>query len=148
VPRRRKGESRATVPLHLLDTNAILRFLIGDDEPKAARATALMDRVERDEEWIEITDEVVTETVWTLESFYKVPRAETAQKMAALVSFAGVQVASRDVVLRALHWYASSGADFVDCLLAARSRERGVPLYTFDETDFKRLNVSWEKPAL
>ncbi len=144
MPRRRKGESRAAVPLHLPDTNVILRFLIGDDEPKAARATALMERVERGEEWIELADEVVTETVWTLESFYKVPRAETAQKLAGLVSLPGIRVASRDVVLQALHLYASSGADFVDCLLAARSRERGFPVYAFDETDFKRLNVSWE----
>jgi predicted nucleic-acid-binding protein len=132
--------------LHLIDTNVILRFLMGDDPPKAARATALMERLERGEEAVELPDEVLTETVWTLESFYEVPRQETAQKLAALLNFAGVRVSARDILLQALHRYASSTADFVDCLLAARSREGGVPIYTFDETDFKRLNVAWEKP--
>jgi uncharacterized protein len=148
VPRRKKRERRPAAPVHLLDTNVILRFLIGDDQPKAARAAALMDRVERAEEWVELTEEVVTETVWTLESFYEVPRTETAQKLTALLGLPAVAAASRDLLLQALHLYASSGADFVDCLLAARSRQRGVPVYTFDETDFKRLHVPWDKPAL
>ena len=69
MPRRKKAEPRPAVPEHLADTNILLRFLIGDDPPKAARATALMGRVERAEEVLEITDEVLTETVWTLESF-------------------------------------------------------------------------------
>ena len=146
MPRPKKDKKRPAVPLHLIDTNVILRFLIGDDQPKAGRAAALMDRVERGEECVELPDEVLTETVWTLESYYEVPRAETTQKLAALLNFAGVRTTSPGTVLQALHLYASSKADFVDCLLAARSRERGVPVYTFDETDFKRLNVAWEKP--
>jgi predicted nucleic acid-binding protein len=148
VPRRKKGDGRPAPPLHPLDTNVILRFLIADDPPRAARAAALMDRVERAEESVELADEVVTETVWTLESFYKVPRAEIVERLAALLNLPGVRAVSRDAILHALHLYASSGADFVDCLLAARSRQRGVPIYTFDETDFKRLNVSWDKPLL
>lgn len=31
MPRRRRAEGRAATPLHLIDTNVILRFLIGDD---------------------------------------------------------------------------------------------------------------------
>jgi predicted nucleic-acid-binding protein len=146
VPRRKKVKSRPAVPLHLIDTNVLLRYLIGDDPPKAARATALMERLEQGAEAVELPDEVLTETVWTLESFYEVPRQETAQKLMALLNFAGVRVSSRDVLLQALHRYGSSGADFVDCLLAARSRDRGISVYTFDETDFKRLHVAWERP--
>jgi uncharacterized protein len=146
VPRRKKAERAPTTPLHFIDTNVILRFLIGDDPPKATRATALFERVERGQERVVVPEEVLTETVWTLQSFYEIPREETAQKLAALLSFAGVQAASRDVLLQSLHIYASSNADFVDCLLAARCRESGIPVYTFDETDFKRLKVPWHKP--
>jgi uncharacterized protein len=146
VPQRKKVESQRTVPYHLIDTNVILRFLIGDDPPKAARATALMSRVERNQEVVEISDEVLTETVWTLESFYRVPRSEAAQNLAALLNLSGVRMDKRDVLLQALQNYASSSADFVDCLLAARSQRRKIPVYTFDESDFKKLDADWEKP--
>jgi predicted nucleic acid-binding protein len=145
VPQRKRAERRAT-PIHLIDTNVLLRFLIGDDPPKAARAKALMQRVERGEETIELVDEVVTETAWTLERFYKVPRAEIARNLAAVLSFSGMRASSRSVVLLALQVYATSTADFVDCVLAARARHKNVGVYTFDETDFKKLGVAWETP--
>ena len=47
MPRRKKDSRQAG---HLLDTNVLMRFLIGDDPPKAARAKALMERVERGED--------------------------------------------------------------------------------------------------
>jgi predicted nucleic-acid-binding protein len=124
----------------------IIRFLIGDDPSKAARATELMARVESAKEIVEIPESVVTETVWTLESYYKVPRAETAQNLGKLLCFPGVRVESRDVFLQALYHYSNTSADFVDCMLAARSQHEKLPVYTFDETDFKKLGVDWQAP--
>jgi len=143
VPRRKKGDRQ---PGHLLDTNVLLRFLIGDDPPKAARAKALMERLEKGEEFVILPDEVITETVWTLESYYEVPRPETTQRLTALLSFPGIRVSSRSIVLNALRHYSATAADFVDCFLAARSTDQGIPVYSFDETDFKKLNVAWERP--
>jgi predicted nucleic-acid-binding protein len=146
VPPHKKGKSAASVPVYLVDTNVILRFLVGDDPPKAARATALMDRVEKAEVVLEVPESVITEVVWTLQSYYKVSRMETAQKVAAFLTLAGIRTRSRDVLLDALNSYASTSADFVDCLLAARSKVRNVTVYTFDQTDFKKLDVNWESP--
>jgi predicted nucleic-acid-binding protein len=146
VPRRKKADQVGAVSVHLIDTNVLLRFLIGDDPAKAVRANALMERVERGEEAVDIPDEVLTETVWTLESFYKVPRTEVAQSLTGLLNLSGVHSRQRDVLVQALQDYANSNADFVDCMLAARSRHRRIPVYTFDETDFKKLHVAWEKP--
>jgi predicted nucleic-acid-binding protein len=119
---------------------------MADVEPQAGRAAALMDRAERGEEWLDLPDEVLAEAVWTMESYYEVPRFEVGQKLGTVLNLAGVRTSSRTVLLQALQLYAASKADFVDCLLAARSRDQDIPIYTFDETDFKRLNVTWEKP--
>jgi predicted nucleic-acid-binding protein len=148
VPRRKKDKKRPAVPVHLLDTNVILRYLVGDDSAKAARATALLERVDRGEEMVEIPEGVLTEAVWTLESHYQVPRSETARNLAAILSFAGVRVTAPEVCWEALQIYARSNADFVDCLLAARSKQQDIPVYTFDETDFKKLGTKWEKPMI
>jgi predicted nucleic-acid-binding protein len=146
MPRPRNARARRSVPVHLVDTNVILRYLIGDDPPSAAKATALMKRVERAEEEIFLPDDIVAETVWTLQSYCKVPRQEIADRLIALLSFAGVRVSARNTLRESLHLYATTGADFPDCLLAARSRHRAMPVYTFDETDFKKLGCAWEEP--
>jgi predicted nucleic-acid-binding protein len=145
MPRHGKTKVRQ-LPVHLLDTNVILRFLIGDDPPLARRATALMERVEQGQEAVFITDEVLTETVWTLESYYQVRRSEIGNRLIALLNVDGVRVSSRDTLSRALQFFASGQADFVDCMLAARGNQKKVSVYTFDETDFKKLPVAWEKP--
>jgi predicted nucleic-acid-binding protein len=142
MPQRKKDEKAAQV--HWIDTNILIRFLIGDDPPKAARAKTLMKRVERAEEFVEISPEVLTETVWTLQSFYKVPRTTIAERLAAILSFAGVRSDSQ-VSLQALQSYATTNADFVDCLLAARSHLTKIAVYTFDE-DFRKLPGSCERP--
>jgi predicted nucleic-acid-binding protein len=105
-----------------------------------------MQRVEESKEIVIITDEVVTETVWTLESFYNVPRQEIAERLAALVCLGGVQVSSRDILTHALQLFASTSVDFVDCLLAARGSQRNISVYTVDETDFRKLPVAWKQP--
>jgi predicted nucleic-acid-binding protein len=120
--------------------------LIGDAPDHAARATALMKRVEKGKHRVIVTDEVLTETVWTLESFYKVPPDEIAERLIALLALRGLQVSSRAIFTHALQLFASTGTDFVDCLLAARGSQQNIPVYTFDETDFRKLPVSWESP--
>ena len=146
MPRRKKAEKLAPVPLHLIDTNVILRYLMGDDPEKSARTVSLMERVEQGQEIVEIPEAVVTEAVWTLESFYQVPRIEIAQNLTGLLSLVGVRTQWRETLLMALQYYASSKADFVDCLLAAFSKHKDLSVYTFDETDFRKLDIHWEKP--
>src|SRR5215207_5201036 len=102
MARRKKGEPRSATQVHFADTNVLLRYLIGDDPVKAERTIALMERVERADEFLEITDEVVTETVWTLESFYQVPRSEIAQHLRELLDFPGIRVSSRAIIQLAL----------------------------------------------
>lgn len=146
MPRRRKAKRRRSASVHFVDTNVILRYLVGDEPASAAKAKALMKRVETGAEEIVIPDDIVAESVWTLQSFYKVPRREIAGRLIGLLSFRGVRVSTRDSLREALHLYAATSADFPDCLLAARSRHRDIPVYTFDEDDFKKLGCAWEEP--
>jgi predicted nucleic-acid-binding protein len=132
---------------HLVDTNVILRYLIGDIPAQADKSTALMERLEAGAERAEILESVVAETVWTLESFYKVSRPEIAERLAVILSFRGVLAAKKGVLISALARFGSTSADFVDCLLAAQAQQRNLTVYSFDAKDFRRLGVAWEAPA-
>ncbi len=132
---------------HLIDTNVILRYLIGDIPAQAGKSAALMERLEAGTERAEILESVVAEAVWTLESFYKVPRPEIAERLAAILNFRGVLAAKKGVLINALARFGSTSADFVDCLLAAQARQKNLTVYSFDAKDFRRLGVAWEAPA-
>ncbi len=132
---------------HLIDTNVILRYLIGDAPAQAGKSAALMQRLEAGTERAEILESVVAEAVWTLESFYKVSRPEIAERLAAILNFRGVLAAKKGVLINALARFGSTSADFVDCLLAAQALQKNLTVYSFDAKDFWRLGVAWEAPA-
>lgn len=139
MPRRAKA--------HLVDTNVILRYLIGDVPEQASKSTALMERLEAGAERAEILESVVAEAVWTLESFYKVPRPEIAERLAAILTFRGVLATKKGVLVNALARFGSTHVDFVDCLLAAQAQPKGRTVYSFDAKDFRRLGVTWVAPS-
>jgi predicted nucleic acid-binding protein len=131
---------------YLIDTNVLLRYLIGDVPLQAEKARALMERLEVGTARAEVLESVIAEATWTLESFYKVPRAEIAEKLATILSFKGVQAVQKGVLISALAKLGSTSADFVDCLLAAKAQQRNLTIYSFDAKDFRRLGVAWEIP--
>lgn len=133
--------------LWLIDTNVLLRYLMGDVPAQAAKASALMERLESGAERAEIPESVISGAVWALESFYEVPRPEIAEKLAAILAFRGVRTPAKWTLIHALARFSSSSADFADCLLAAKAKQRGLTVCSFDGKDFRRLGVPWRPPS-
>lgn len=132
----------------LLDTNVLLRFLLGDDSVQSPRATALMKRLEVHAEVADLEDAVLAETVWVLQRGARVPRLEIVRSLGRIVGLAGLRyLGGKRVLLDALASYGATNCDIVDCLLAARARSRGSKVYSFDVTDFKRLQCEWKEPG-
>ncbi len=132
----------------LLDTNVILRFLLGDDAVHSPRATSLMKRLESRAEVADLEDSVLAETVWVLQRGAKVPRLEIVRSLGRVVGLAGLRyLGGKRVLLDALASYGATHCDIVDCLLAARAKSRGSKVYSFDSTDFKRLKCAWREPG-
>jgi predicted nucleic-acid-binding protein len=66
---------------HFVDTNVFLRFLTNDDPVKAKRAEALFREAVRGKAKLATSVLVIAEIVWTLESFYKLEKADIATKV-------------------------------------------------------------------
>jgi predicted nucleic acid-binding protein len=62
--------------LPLLETNPILRHVLDDHPDHSPGSHALFNRIEAGQERVQTTDTVVFEAAFTLEKFYKVPRAQ------------------------------------------------------------------------
>jgi predicted nucleic-acid-binding protein len=99
----------------LLDTNILIRHLTGDPPSQAKRATAFL----RDSHELILTDLVLAEMVYVLESFYEVPRTEIAGMARALLALPSIAAADHDLLLRAVEIYEVVRLDFAEAYLVA-----------------------------
>ena len=122
-----------------LDTNILLRYLTRDDEEKARRALALLTRVERGEEKVMTSPLVILETVFTLQSRYRVPRERIKELLEDIISLRGLQLLNKSLYYRTFDLYVDKNISFADAYNAAYMESRGVSeVYSWD-TDFDGL---------
>ncbi len=105
-----------------VDTNVLIRHLTNDPPGLAARATAYL----RQEPELLLTDLVTAETVYVLESFYKVPRDEVAQAVRSLVAFDSILCVDPALLLRAVEVYETDRIDFAEAYLVACAESTGI----------------------
>jgi predicted nucleic acid-binding protein len=105
-----------------VDTNVLIRHLTGDPAEMAARATAYLE-VETD---LLLTDLVVAETIYVLESFYDTPRHQLADSMRSLLAFPSVVTVDAALLLRAIEIYEIERIDFAEAYLVACAESTGV----------------------
>lgn len=118
---------------HMLDANAVLRFLLQDLEEQFQQ---VRDIVKRDRCYV--TLEVMAEVCYVLEGLYQVSRKDIVDNFRRLNY--DVTILNADVFLRALEIFDKPPKlDFVDCLLYGYKRERGIDIVTFDKQLMKRL---------
>lgn len=116
-----------------VDTNVLLRLLVGDEQAQAARARRLFDRADAEQKSIWVGDTVLVELAWTLAKAYGRDRADIVAAMRALSSHATVVLESGAAVRDATDAFEHGRADFADCLLVMKAQSAGCDeVATFD----------------
>jgi predicted nucleic acid-binding protein len=114
-----------------VDTNVLVRHLTGDPPAQAKRATAFLAGADE----LLLTDLVVAETVYVLESFYRHPRPRIAEAMRSLLAFGPVVTVDPALLLRAVEVYEIHRLDFAEAYLVACAERTGVDrVASFDRT--------------
>ena len=103
----------------------------------AARATAYL-RTERE---LLLTDLVVAETAYVLESFYEAPRDEAAQAMRSLIAFDSILCVDPALLLRAIEVYETDRIDFAEAYLVACAESTGVGKIASFDRSIDRVNT-------
>ena len=70
----------------LIDTNIIIRFLIGDHEEHLIESTRIFKEIESGKMEVEILDVVLMETLFVLTKFYGLPKAEVVIDLKAILA--------------------------------------------------------------
>jgi len=115
-----------------LDTNVLVRFLVGDDRAQRARDARFIRTECSQDDPCFINRIVLCELVWVLESSYGYRRDRIAAALNQVLRARQLHIENLAEAWTALREY-ESGADFADSLIAAINRAAGCDYTaTFD----------------
>ena len=116
----------------MLDANMILRYLLNDNKDMADKAEQYIEAGD-----VFVTVEVVAEVVYVLKGVYSMGRDKIANAIKGFLKI--VLCPATDILNLALDTYAKNNLDFVDCVLYAYHRIRGMEIATFDRKLLKLM---------
>jgi uncharacterized protein len=122
----------------LLDTNVIVRFLTGDHPSHSARSRKLFARAAAGDVTLVVTELALAETVWVLQSFYKLDRGAIGAALKDLIESAGIEVQNKASLMSALRSFAQTDVNFVDAYHAAIAGAESIAIASFDR-DFDQF---------
>jgi predicted nucleic-acid-binding protein len=114
--------------MKILDTNAMLRYILRDNQQMADEVESVLSFEE-----CMIPVEVVAEMVYVLSKVYQIERTSVKDSIDLISNIDDYLFEHQKVVLFALVVFASSKLDFVDCLLIGYAKVEGYELFTFDK---------------
>jgi predicted nucleic acid-binding protein len=127
------------MPLPFLDTNVILRHLLGDHPDHSPRATDYLARIERGELSVRTADTVIFELVFTLERSFRQPKARIRDVLLALLALPGIVLPGKRRLRRAFDLYVDLNLPFADAYHAALMQGLKLDrIVTFDQ-HFNRI---------
>lgn len=109
----------------------------------AVRATAVLAEADQ----LLLTDLVLAECVYVLESYYEVERPRVADLMRSAIGLRSIQTVGTSTLLRALEVYELERLDFAEAYLVALTESTGVDeIVSFDRSIDRIDTVSRREP--
>ena len=114
-----------------VDTNVLIRHLTGDPPEMARGATAFLASANE----LLLTDLVVAETVYVLESYYEAPGDQIADAVRSLLALECVVCVDSALLLRAVEVFETDRIDFAEAYLVACAESTGADrIVSFDRS--------------
>ncbi|MDO4682270.1 MAG: type II toxin-antitoxin system VapC family toxin [Lautropia sp.] len=116
-----------------LDTNVLVRLLIGDDDLQTQAAQRLLLSLDGTPGAVFIDDIVLVETIWVLQRSYHVEKTDLLRMLDWILSVAVFAFSDRPVLHEAVNTFREGPTGFADCLIIVRHRQAGCAhTATFD----------------
>jgi len=130
-----------------VDTNLFLRYLTKDDPGKYDRCREVFKKAIEGEVSLLTSGMVIAELIWTLLSYYKVPKAEVIEKVSIIISTPNLHLVDKTIIADSLVLYSQKNIDFIDVYNALFMKfHRLEKIYSYDE-DFDAIEgIEREEP--
>ncbi len=117
-----------------IDTNILIRFLVGDDNKQAKAVYNLFKDAESRKEELFVPLLVVLELIWVLESVYAIERSSLLDSVADLLIMPVLKFEHSDAIQKLIITAKNSNCDLSDLLIAHSARDSACEVvYTFDK---------------
>jgi predicted nucleic-acid-binding protein len=116
-----------------LDTNVLVRLLVGDDPEQTRVAREAIAQAGRRSIPLYVPLTVVLELEWVLRVSYGYAKDQVIATFSALLGARELEFQEEASIERALHYWRGGSADFAECLhLGCAATAERTPLWTFD----------------
>jgi predicted nucleic-acid-binding protein len=117
-----------------LDTNILIRFLVGDDELQAKTVYEIFKKAESDNTVLFVPLLVILEVIWVLESVYDIARDEILDCINDLLLMPVLKCECHSAVKQFIDSARSNKYDLSDLLIAHSAKANGChTVITFDK---------------
>jgi len=121
----------------IVDTNIIIRFLVGDEKSQQNQARKYFKEAQLGKRKLIIKSIVVAEACFVLESFYKKTRPEISDAFQVFLSQKWLKVDERGVLLLLWQFYLKN-LHFVDSYILSWSKVHNASVLSFDQKLLKK----------
>lgn len=123
----------------VLDTNVLIRYLVGDNKLQHQKAISWFRKAQDQEGKLLLPHLVIAETSFVLESFYQLDRKQIAKKLKIVIKQPWLKIEKRPVLLNLWKYYLQ-GLHFVDSYLLSMAKYDNLALLSFDQKLNKMLS--------
>ena len=116
--------------MRLVDTNIILRWLLGDHQELSQTAEQLVDRAKNAS--LLVTDVVVAEIVYVLRATGR-DRQQVSEALLLIGRMEAFKYENEELIMKVIGLLTDTNLDFADCYLLAKARQEKLGLETFDK---------------
>lgn len=122
-----------------LDSNIVLRHLLGDIPEQSVAASELLTQIENGEVKVWTADTVVLEVVFVLERSYKVAKDQIRDQVLPILEFRGLQLTGKRRFREIFDLYVDLNISFADAYHAATMRKMGLTEIISYDKDLDRV---------
>jgi predicted nucleic-acid-binding protein len=103
-------------------------------------ATIFFEKVRIGDKRAIILESVLTECVYVLTKFYKIPRQRAVKELIMLFHYKGIINPDADSLIKALQIFSKSSIAIVDCIIITKAEKPNYDIYTYDKKLIKIKN--------
>ncbi len=117
-----------------VDTNILVRFLVGDDEVQAKKVYKIFKMAESEKSELFVPFLVMLELIWVLESVYRISRSDILGSISELLLMPILKFEHQSVLQRFIPSAQANKYDLSDLLIAYSAKSQGCEkVITFDK---------------
>ncbi|OGG12714.1 hypothetical protein A3D77_03870 [Candidatus Gottesmanbacteria bacterium RIFCSPHIGHO2_02_FULL_39_11] len=117
----------------VLDTNALLRFLLKDNPAQSKIVAETFEKAKKREIVVYLLSAVIIEAVYVLEKNYTFPRSDVRDILEGILKVSYIEIEHRNILGISLNLYHNTRSSFIDIFIFQYSKQYNFALLTFDK---------------